>query len=179
MSANDPHAHAEPAPPKSPGLAQSIYLLEIAKGLGITMRHFVQNLLHRRAMPTISYPEERRPYSQIFRGAHKINLREDGTPKCVACMMCATVCPAECITIVAEASPNPAIEKRPKSFEIDAMRCVMCGFCVDACPCDAIIMTGEYELAQYSREACVWDLDFLTRRPSLQTAPKGYTPRLQ
>jgi NADH-quinone oxidoreductase subunit I len=91
-------------------------------------------------------------------------------------MMCATVCPARCITIVAEESPDPGIEKRPKSFTIDGLRCVMCGFCVDACPAEAIYMSGEYEMAEYTKEACIWDLDFLMNRPSLKSAPAGYHP---
>jgi NADH-quinone oxidoreductase subunit I len=153
-----------------------LYIVEIIKGLGVTMRHLLRNLLSPSSMPVISYPEERRAYGPLFRGRHYIRVREDGTPRCVACMMCATVCPARCITIEAEESPNPEIEKRPKSFTIDALRCVYCGFCVDACPAEAIYMSGEYELAEYTRQACLWDLDFLMNRPSLKTAPPGYRP---
>ncbi len=156
--------------------AESLYLIEIVKGLAITLRHLVRNLLSPSAMPVISYPEERRRYGELFRGRHYIKIREDGSPRCVACMMCATVCPARCITIVAEESPKPEIEKRPKSFTIDGLRCIMCGFCVDACPAEAIYMSGEYEMAEYTREACVWDLDFLMNRPSLKSAPAGYRP---
>ncbi|MCZ7581878.1 MAG: NADH-quinone oxidoreductase subunit I [Deltaproteobacteria bacterium] len=142
------------------------------------MRHFFRNLFDRDALPTISYPEEDPGYGNLFRGRHKLNLREDGTTKCVACYMCATVCPARCIHIVAEESPDPNIEKRPKVFEIDALRCVMCGLCVDACPCDAIVMTGEYAMAEYSRKDFIWDIEFLTRRPSLKETKPGYTPRI-
>jgi NADH-quinone oxidoreductase subunit I len=156
--------------------AELLYIVEIIKGLRVTLRHLLRNLLSPSSMPVISYPEERRPYGPLFRGRHYIQVREDGTPRCVACMMCATVCPARCITIVAEESPSPEIEKRPKSFTIDALRCVYCGFCVDACPAEAIYMSGEYELAEYSREACLWDLDFLMNRPSLKKAPPGYRP---
>jgi formate hydrogenlyase subunit 6/NADH:ubiquinone oxidoreductase subunit I len=52
----------------------------------------------------------------------------------------------------------------------------MCGFCVDACPAEAIYMSGEYEMAEYTKEACLWDLDFLMNRPSLEKAPTGYHP---
>lgn len=155
---------------------EALYLIEIIKGLGVTLRHLVRNLISPASMPVISYPEERRAYGQLFRGRQYINAREDGSPTCVACMMCATVCPARCITIVAEESPNPEIEKRPKSFIIDGLRCIMCGYCVDACPVGAIYMSGEYELAEYSTKACVWDLDFLMNRPSLLNAPPGYRP---
>jgi NADH-quinone oxidoreductase subunit I len=157
-------------------LPELLYFIEIIKGLGVTLRHLLRNLLSPTSMPVISYPEERRAYGPLFRGRHYIRVREDGTPSCVACMMCATVCPARCITIVAEESPNPEIEKRPKSFTLDGLRCVYCGFCVDACPAEAIYMSGEYEMAEYTREACLWDLDFLMNRPSLKKAPPGYRP---
>ena len=105
------------------------FILPILRGMAVTIRH-----MFRLKRPTIQYPEKRRDYSERFRGLHALTRREDGTPRCVACYMCQTACPAECITIVAEESPDPTIEKRAASFEIDMLRCVYCGFCVDACP---------------------------------------------
>lgn len=175
----EPEGDAPRRPVRELTAGEAVYLVEAFKGLGVTFRHFIKNLFNRRELPTVSYPEEKRDYGERFRGRHVLNLREDGTTKCVACMMCATICPARCIEIVAEESPTPAIEKRPKSFVIDGLRCVMCGFCVDACPCDAIYMTGEYDFAEYAREDFLWDLTHLTRRPSLADAPRGYRPRIE
>ena len=89
---------------------------------------------------TIEYPEEKKAYPERHRGLHRLMLRDDGQVRCVACMMCPTVCPAHCITIVPEEAPDGRIEKRPKIFEIDELRCVVCGLCAEACPCDAIRM---------------------------------------
>ncbi len=143
-----------------------IYLWEILRGLSITMRHMVKNLTHRQQMPTIEYPDERRQYSPRFRGRHRLKKREDGSVKCVACMLCATVCPAQCITVVAAEHPDPAIEKMPERYEIDILRCIFCGFCVEACPVDALEMTGEYELADFSRESLVYDKAYLLDPPA-------------
>ena len=97
-----------------------------------------------------------------FRGRHRLMKREDGSPRCVACQMCSTVCPADCISIEAAEHPDSEIEKYPKTFVIDLLRCVFCGLCEEACPCDAIRLdTGIYEIAADSREKFVVDKEFL------------------
>ena len=108
---------------------------------------------------TIEYPEQKRHGRARYRGIHILTEREDGTPKCVACYMCATVCPAECIYIEAGERPETTIEKYPTRFEIDLLRCVYCGFCVDACPEEAIIMSRENDLVGTSRAELIIDRD--------------------
>jgi len=135
------------------------YLPEVARGLGVTFRHLFQNLFGRRKtrpLQTLRYPEETRIYPMRNRGQHRLLPRADGSPRCVACYMCATVCPAYCIHIVAAESPDPAIEKYPAAFEIDMLRCIACGLCVEACPEDAIRMdTGVHTPPFYTREDAV------------------------
>ena len=127
------------------GFWENIYLPEIVRGVMITSGHFWKNLFFHimhalgffkavRAAVTIMYPEKNRPLSPRLRTRHRLTQRSDGSPRCVACMMCETVCPAACIYIVAEEHPDPTIEKRPSSFDIDLGKCVYCGFCVEACP---------------------------------------------
>jgi NADH-quinone oxidoreductase subunit I len=141
---------------------ESAYIVEILKGLAVTGRHLVRNLVQTREMPTVQYPDQKRDYGPRFRGRHRLTKREDGSPRCVACMMCSTVCPADCIEIIAGEHPDPTIEKYPEVFNIDLLRCVYCGLCEEACPCDAIRMdTGIYEMAAEKREDFVIDKDFL------------------
>ncbi len=152
---------------------QRIYFPGILAGLAQTLGHFLKNLLSlTKTLPTIQYPEMRRNYSDRYRGRHILKTRHDGTLKCVACYMCATACPADCIHIVAGEHPNLAYEKYPTTFEIDLLRCVMCGFCVDACPKDAIWMTRDYEMSYFSRKDAIYGIPELTEKPS-DTAADG------
>lgn len=132
-------------------LRERVYLPEIFKGMLVTNYHFLRNLTvhfahlvglakERCAAATVQYPDQRKTYSENFRGSHRLTLRPNGDVRCTACFMCATACPAQCIYIEAGEHPDPQVEKYPVRYEIDTLRCIYCGLCVEACPCDAIRM---------------------------------------
>lgn len=128
----------------------------------ITLRHLIKNMLAPSKMMTYNFPEEKKPIPVTHRSEHRLMLREDGSIRCTACMLCATVCPAVCIHIEAAEGDIPEKEKYPQSFTIDLLRCVYCGYCVEACPCDAIRMdTGKLVEAQYKREDFIKDINYL------------------
>ena len=137
--------------------ARQAYVVEIAKGVALTSRVFAKNLFGRIAgdggdTVTVQYPEVKVPYPDRFRGKHRLMQRDDGQVRCVACMLCSTACPANCITIVAAEHEDASIEKYPTNFEIDLLKCIYCGFCAEACPCDAIRMdSGRHTLPTYDR----------------------------
>ena len=149
---------------------EKLYLPQILSGLKITSIHFLRNfslhlvhklglLKHLPASVTVQYPEEPRWLAARFRSRHRLTVRDEGTPRCVGCMLCETVCPAKCITIVAGEHPDPNVEKYPVRFDIDLGICVYCGYCVEVCPEDAIRMdTGILDVAAYSREAMKLDI---------------------
>ncbi len=155
------------------GFWQQTYFPEVCIGLAITARHFFVNLRNHtlrlmgnksveRGAVTIQYPEERRPLASRLRSLHRLTKREDGAPRCVACLMCETVCPARCIYIVPKENPDPHIEKMPARFDIDLGRCVFCGFCVEACPEDAIRMdTGILQFSASSRGEMIYTMEQL------------------
>ena len=136
-----------------PDLTITTYVPEVVKGMKATARHFFTNLLTQKGIVTKQYPEERFPYAPRYRGHHRLMWRPDGSPRCVACFLCSTACPSDCIHIVAAEHEDPSIEKYPKVFEIDMLECIFCGFCEEACPCDAIRLdTGEHRAPADSRE---------------------------
>ncbi|HND85857.1 MAG TPA: NADH-quinone oxidoreductase subunit I [Pseudobdellovibrionaceae bacterium] len=144
------------------------YLPGIFGGLGITFKHMLANIFNRKKMITLNYPEEKYEYSPRFKGNHVLTVKKDGSLRCTACMLCATNCPAECITIVADEHNNPEVEKYPIRYEIDMLRCVFCGFCEEACPVDAIRMGPEWQTPGLAGSKFVYDINQLAYRPSLK-----------
>jgi NADH-quinone oxidoreductase subunit I len=156
--------------PRPMSRAERFFLPAIFKGLGTTTRHVLSNFWRQGGEKTnlwvVQYPEQKRDDRPVlqggqersnFRGVHRLNRDEDGRVRCVACFMCATACPANCIHIVAEESPWEDREKYPKQFDIDELRCIYCGMCEEACPVDAIELTPHYEIVGLSRQEMIFD----------------------
>jgi NADH-quinone oxidoreductase chain I len=156
-------------------LAERLYL-PLLSGLALTMRHFLGNLFGRRQGYTIQYPEVRRQYSHRYRGYHILTTRPDGSPRCVACFLCATACPAECIHIEAGEHPDENIEKYPVVYEIDMLRCIFCGYCVDACPEEAIIMSNNSDMAYFNRDQTIAGKVDLLKPFTVDENRLGYRP---
>ena len=144
---------------------ERIYVVEIARGLAITMSHLVRNLANLwngEVGITYQYPETPKPMDQLWKGEHRLMHRPEGTPRCVACFCCATACPADCIEIVASDTGEEGVEKYPVVFNIDILQCVYCGLCVEACPCDAIRMdTRKFPEASYEGPRLIQNIDYL------------------
>lgn len=156
-------------------LAERFYL-PLLSGMVVTIRHMFQNLLGLRKRVTIQYPEERREYSHRYRGHHILTTRPDGSVRCVACFLCATNCPAQCIHIEAGEHNDVNVEKYPVVYEIDMLRCVFCGYCVDACPEEAIIMSNNYDMAFFNREQSIVGKADLMKPYTVDPERLGYRP---
>jgi NADH-quinone oxidoreductase subunit I len=143
-------------------LAERLYLPEIGRALALSLRAMFRKRVTRQ------YPEEPLPTNEVTRGQPRLVVKDDGNIACVSCGMCEVACPAYAITIDGGETER-AIEREPKRFDIDMLRCILCGFCEEACPKDAIYMSDELELADFSRQALVYDMEKLKRpRSALQ-----------
>ena len=166
--------HPKEVRPYRYSLADRLYL-PLLQGMWVTLRHVFENLFMG-SRYTIEYPEERREYSHRYRGHHILTTRPDGSVRCVACFLCSTNCPAQCIRIEAGEHPDVNIEKYPVVYEIDMLRCVFCGFCVDACPEEAIIMSRNYDMAYMSRGQSVVGKADLMKPFTVDRDRLGYRP---
>ncbi len=149
-------------------LSRKWYLPGVLKALRVTFRKFRVNLFNKKKMQTLNYPEETVAYSDRFRGSHVLTVKKDGELRCNACMLCATHCPSDCITITAGKHEDPTVEKHPIQFEIDVLRCVYCGFCEEACPVDAIRMGPEWQSPGLATDNFNYDIKELAYRRSLR-----------
>lgn len=139
---------------------ERMYLPAVIKGLAITLGHIFKK------KATINYPEQKRPFSPVFRGVQILNRDEEGRERCTACGLCAVACPAEAITMeAAERKPGEEHlyreEKYAARYEINMLRCIFCGFCEEACPKDAIYLTETFAPANYQRKGFIYSKDDL------------------
>jgi len=132
---------------------EKLYLPEIARGMGITLRQmFKPNF-------TRQYPEERWEPTGSYRG-RPVLVREEHDGRCVACGLCSRVCPAYAIEVQA-AETELEKERYPVKFEINMLRCIFCGFCEEVCPEEAIVMSKDYDMVFTSQEDAILGKDRL------------------
>jgi NADH-quinone oxidoreductase subunit I len=141
--------------PKPLNFMERLYLPNIMKGMAITFRHIFMK------KATIQYPEQKRPFSPVFRGLHVLNRDEEGRERCTACGLCAVACPAEAITMEAAERKKGEEhlyreEKYAARYEINMLRCIFCGLCEEACPKDAIYLSETFAPANFTRKGFIY-----------------------
>lgn len=150
--------------------------LPILKGMGITIKHMFQPKV------TSQFPEEKRPFSPVFRGLHVLNRDEEGRERCTACGLCALSCPAEAITMEAAERLEGEEhlyreEKYAAEYEINMLRCIFCGLCEEACPKDAIYLSETFPPTAYARQKFIYKKEDLLI-PNPHTEKEAYEKAL-
>jgi NADH-quinone oxidoreductase subunit I len=163
----------------------------ILKGLGVTLKHFVDTYIQdfrwrgklygtekglkfrttgdANGVFTVQYPEEKLPMPEEFRFIPFLVYEEgpggEKNYRCTSCGICAKVCPPQCISILRSNDPTTGRPiPSPSDFFIDTDICMNCGMCAEYCPFDAIKMDHDFEIASYDRIAHhIYDLEKLGR----------------
>ena len=134
-------------------IIKSVFLLELLSGLFLTLRYFFK------AKVTLNYPFEKGPLSPRFRGEHALRRYPNGEERCIACKLCEAICPAQAITIEAEAREDGS--RRTTRYDIDMVKCIYCGLCEESCPVDAIVQGPNFEFSTETREELYYTKDKL------------------
>ena len=141
-------------------LVKKAAFVDILRGMSVTGTYFVVDKV------TVEYPKEKLETFPRFRGIHALLTDPaTGDAKCVACMLCPTVCPSQCIHVEGEELPDGGSHAR--LFNLDLGRCIFCGLCEEVCPVAAIVMTRFYEGSTFDKR------DFLLTKEMLM-ANQGY-----
>ncbi|MCX7343417.1 MAG: NADH-quinone oxidoreductase subunit NuoI [Proteobacteria bacterium] len=130
-----------------------LVLFDIAVGLFTTLRYMFKRKV------TIQYPFEKGELSPRFRGEHALRRYPNGEERCIACKLCEAVCPAQAITIEAEARDDGS--RRTTTYDIDMTKCIYCGLCEEACPVDAIVEGPNFEFSTLTHEELLFDKERL------------------
>ncbi|MDI6853354.1 MAG: NADH-quinone oxidoreductase subunit I [Deltaproteobacteria bacterium] len=134
-------------------------------GMAVTIRYFVRPIV------TVQYPREKLKMSPRYRGHIELIIDpETKTHRCIACEMCARICPSQLITVE---GIKVGKKKLPTKHYIQFQYCSLCGLCIESCPTDALKWSDEYRMAGFSRESC--EVDLLARLQQQQRL-LGYPP---
>lgn len=132
--------------------------VSVAKGMWVTLVHWSPA----RESVTELYPEQKPDLPEAYRGVPCLPVDpETGRPNCIACGMCAKVCPEQIITVVLDKT-DPK-DRKPAEFTIDISRCMWCGLCSEACPTGGLVLGKDFELACRDRKCMVLNLEDLKK----------------
>jgi NADH-quinone oxidoreductase subunit I len=150
-------------------------LWSMVKGLKVTGGQFLQPQI------TVHYPRQEVDNLASFRGHLQLEPKpkNPAKPKCIACMMCVSVCPSGCITVVKKKPPKPTPEeeaqakaaeeagekpakkpapKEPAHFIYDYSLCSQCGLCAENCPVKSLSFSDNIYLVARDRKQLKLDL---------------------
>nr|QHQ98666.1 NADH dehydrogenase subunit 8 [Diplonema japonicum] len=89
------------------------------------------------------------PLSQWIRGEHVLVLFYDGTPRCIACRLCSTSCPAYAISVLVGITTT--LHRGLADYSLCTSRCIYCGWCDVVCPATAITHSSCVSISYTSR----------------------------
>ena len=140
-------------------------------GMAVTIRYFVKPVV------TVQYPRKKIQMSPAYRGYPQLIIDpESKTHRCIACEMCARMCPSQLITVEGAKFPGEK-QKRATKYIHEHQYCSLCGLCTEVCPTSALEYSKEYRLVGFRREDAVLDhLILLQKRQKAAGLPPTPIP---
>ena len=140
-------------------------------GMAVTIRYFVKPVV------TVQYPRKKIQMSPAYRGYPQLIIDpESKTHRCIACEMCARMCPSQLITVEG-AKFSGEKQKRATKYLHEHQYCSLCGLCTEVCPTSALEYSKEYRLVGFRREDAVLDhLILLQKRQKAAGLPLTAIP---
>lgn len=133
------------------------HLKSTSVGMGVTLKHFFHTGKgkNKHSIYTYQYPDEgharaHEEVSERHRGVHFLE-----PSKCILCLLCAKVCPVQCIVIEGVRLGKEELITR---FTIDYSKCLFCALCTEPCPTDCIHHGREWDYSGYERGTLVKDM---------------------
>lgn len=135
-------------------------LKELMVGIGTQLRSLWMIFCHAfHKRDTLMYPEQPIYVPPRYRGRIVLTRDPDGEERCVACNLCAAVCPVDCISL--QKAETADGRWYPEFFRINFSRCIFCGLCEEACPTTAIQLTPDFEMGEFKRQNLVYEKEHL------------------
>ncbi|MEX1158712.1 MAG: NADH-quinone oxidoreductase subunit I [Thermomicrobiales bacterium] len=124
-------------------------MLDEFKGFAVTLKRLGRKPI------TFEYPDEKRQFAPRFRGLPSLRADpETGEALCVACGLCARICPTSCLEM--HVVPSEEGDRELGEFILRSGRCLFCGMCAQVCPVDAITMSGAFERSVLERDGLIY-----------------------
>lgn len=118
----------------------------LLEGMEVTLRYMFKKPV------TMQYPRQRVEHPH-FRGPIQfVVFPQTNTHDCIACMLCANICPTDCYIIVGEKNAAEGGQKRPVKFVYNYWQCSLCNLCIQVCPTKTLENSRDFESASYTRD---------------------------
>jgi len=123
-------------------------------GMKVTGGYFFPNLVTKKDVITVQYPDEPAVVFERFKGEVVMWHNENNEHKCTGCQACEIACPNGSIEIIWKREPDPETGKKKKMLDqyiYHLSMCTMCSLCIQACPTNAIMWSVNFHNATYDR----------------------------
>ncbi|MBI1870839.1 MAG: NADH-quinone oxidoreductase subunit I [Chlamydiae bacterium] len=138
----------------------------LLSGMRVTLKYMLRRPV------TEVYPKKKKEMFPRFKGPTSFVVDEKTKDhRCIACDLCAKICPSLCIQIDKERGDDKKFHL--VNYKVDYTLCSLCSLCIEVCPTDALTHAKDYELPAFSQSELIMDfLKPFREKQKANEAPK-------